>query len=565
MVITAFVLAAEILEGLTVGRGRRAIQDMLDFLPQVASVLREGQIVDVPTQTILPGEIVVIRPGSRIPVDGQVVSGHSFVEEAAITGEPMPSEKTAGKEVFAGTINQAGSLQVRADRLGKETTFGKIIEAVEKAEHSRAPIQKMADRLAGYLVYFALGAAVLTFLITHNIRSTISVIIVAGACGIAAGTPLAILGAIGRAARHGSIIKGGIYLEALGQLNTVFLDKTGTLTFGMPLVTEVNPAPGVNVSLLLEVAASAESSSEHPLGRAIVRFTEQKNIPVSQPAHFEYRIGRGVLADVYGEETVAGNRALFAELGLTLPERAAAEGTEIFVARNGQYIGSVVVADQLRPGSASAVKALQVMKIDVILLTGDTRQTAQGVASNPVRRTRIPRRGPVEEKSPIETGTVKGLIEKLAEPSRSIAALLARTGLRIGELLALRWQDIDLQQGLLSVNQTVYEGHFDEPKTKRSKRRIPLGPQCVEILAALKRTEATPSTLVFSARNGSPLSRRNLLNRQLKPAAKALKLTGVNWHWFRHAHATLLDSTGTPIGTTQALLGHLSSEITSGT
>lgn len=138
LVITAFVLAAEILEGLTVGRGRRAIQDMLDFLPQTASVLRDGQTVEVPTQTILPGEIVVIRPGSRIPVDGQVVSGHSFVEQAAITGEPMPSEKTTGSEVYAGTINQAGSLQVRADRLGKETTFGKIIEAVEKAEHSRA-------------------------------------------------------------------------------------------------------------------------------------------------------------------------------------------------------------------------------------------------------------------------------------------------------------------------------------------------------------------------------------------------------------------------------------------
>jgi integrase len=187
------------------------------------------------------------------------------------------------------------------------------------------------------------------------------------------------------------------------------------------------------------------------------------------------------------------------------------------------------------------------------------------LASNPVRRTRLPRRGPVEEKSPIEMETVKELIEKLPEPSRAIAALLARTGLRIGELLALRWHDVDLQQGLLSVNQTVYEGHFDEPKSKRSKRRIPLGPKCVEIIAALKRTEATPSTLVFSARNGSPLSRRNLLNRQLKPAAKALKLTGVNWHWFRHAHATLLDSTGAPVGTTQALLGHSSSEVTRGT
>jgi E1-E2 ATPase len=197
LVITAFVLAAEILEGLTVGRGRKAIQDMLDFLPQKASVLRNGQVVEVDTQTIVPGEIVLIRPGAKIPVDGEVTSGQSFVEQAAITGEPMPSEKTLGSHVYAGTINQAGTLQVRAERLGRDTTFGKIIEAVERAEHSRAPIQKTADRLAGYLVYFALGAAVLTFLITHNARSTISVIIVAGACGIAAGTPLAILGAIG--------------------------------------------------------------------------------------------------------------------------------------------------------------------------------------------------------------------------------------------------------------------------------------------------------------------------------------------------------------------------------
>src|ERR1700751_1537702 len=304
LVITAFVLAAEILEGLTVGRGRKAIEDMLDFLPQTASVLRDGQTLEVATDTILPGEIVLIRPGSRVPVDGQVVSGHSFVEEAAITGEPMPSEKTAGCDVYAGTINQTGTLQVRAQRLGKETTFGKIIEAVERAEHSRAPIQKTADRLAGYLVYFALCAAVLTLLLTHNIWATLSGGIVAGACGIAAGTPLAILGAIGRAARQGSIIKGGIYLEALGHLDTVFLDKTGTLTYGMPLVTEINAAPGISDHAILKAAASAESGSEHPIGRAIVRFAEQQSIPVSHPDDFEYRISRGILASLHGQQTI---------------------------------------------------------------------------------------------------------------------------------------------------------------------------------------------------------------------------------------------------------------------
>jgi heavy metal translocating P-type ATPase len=381
LVITAFVLAAEILEGLTVGRGRRAIQDMLDFLPQIASVVRNGKIIEVDTNTIRPGEIVLIRPGGRIPVDGQVVTGHSFVEQAAITGEPMPSEKAVGSEVYAGTINQAGTLQVRADRLGKETTFGKIIEAVEKAERSRAPIQKTADRLAGYLVYFALGAAVLTFILTHNIRSTISVIIVAGACGIAAGTPLAILGAIGRAALHGSIIKGGIYLEALGQLDTVFLDKTGTLTYGIPLVTKITPASGISQQILLEAAASAERNSEHPLGRAIVRYAEQQKITVAEPEHFEYRIGRGVLASRDGEQTVVGSKALLEELGIALPQQArTADGTEILVARGGLYYGSVLVTDQLRPSAIAAVKALQDMNIKVTLLTGDTGFTAEEIA-----------------------------------------------------------------------------------------------------------------------------------------------------------------------------------------
>src|SRR5450755_1681545 len=266
LVITVFVLAAEVLEGLTVGRGRRAIQDLLDFLPRTVSVRRNNEVIEIPAENLRLSDTVIVKPGGRIPVDGVVLGGCSFVEQAAITGEAMPVEKLPGGSVYAGTINQSGALEVRADKLGRDTTFGKIIEAVERAEKSRAPIQKTADRLAGYLVYFALGAAVLTFIITHNIRSTISVVIVAGACGIAAGTPLAILGAIGRAAHQGAIIKGGLYLEALGQLDTVYLDKTGTLTFGTPLVTEVRAAPGISERALLETAASVESASEHPLG-----------------------------------------------------------------------------------------------------------------------------------------------------------------------------------------------------------------------------------------------------------------------------------------------------------
>ena len=202
------------------------------------------QVLEIAADQVQVGDTVIVKPGGHIPVDGVVLGGRSFVEQAAITGEAMPVEKTQGDAVYAGTMNQSGALEIDAQKLGRDTTFGRIIEAVERAEKSRAPIQKTADRLAGYLVYFALGAAVLTFIITHNVRSTISVVIVAGACGIAAGTPLAILGAIGRAAHQGAIIKGGLYLEALAAVDTVLLDKTGTLTFGTPQIREVVSANG---------------------------------------------------------------------------------------------------------------------------------------------------------------------------------------------------------------------------------------------------------------------------------------------------------------------------------
>ena len=239
LLITVFVLIAEILEGMTVGRGRRAIQELLDLLPQTAEVRSADRFVARSLSEVQLGDVVLVRPGGRIPVDGVVVGGHSFVDQATITGESMPVEKIPGTPVFAGTINQSGVLEIRAEKLGRDTAFGRIIEAVERAERSRAPIQSIADRLAGYLVYFALGCAALTFWITRDARSTISVIVVAGACGIAAGTPLAILGAIGRAARKGAIIKGGLYLEVLSSVDTIVLDKTGTLTLGTPEIFDV--------------------------------------------------------------------------------------------------------------------------------------------------------------------------------------------------------------------------------------------------------------------------------------------------------------------------------------
>jgi heavy metal translocating P-type ATPase len=380
LIITLFVLVAEILEGLTVNRGRQAIADLLQYLPSTAVVWFSGEFVECPIGAVSRGDRVLIRPGARIPVDGKVVAGSSSVEEAAITGEPLPQEKRPGSAVYAGTMNQTGALEVKVEKVGRETTYGRIVEAVEKAERSRAPIQKTADRLAGYLVYFALGAALLTFLLTHNARSTISVIIVAGACGIAAGTPLAILGAVGRAARQGAIIKGGLYLELLARIDTVLLDKTGTLTLGIPSVRHVVPVPGRSVSEVLQLAASVERLSEHPLAAAVMAAGKEQNLEPLEATDFEYIVGRGVSASIAGKAVLVGSAAFLTENGISVPTVKTTEGTSLFIAHGGKFIGSLAVADSLRPEAVQAVDALREMGLWLELLTGDTQQAADELA-----------------------------------------------------------------------------------------------------------------------------------------------------------------------------------------
>jgi heavy metal translocating P-type ATPase len=388
LVITAFVLAAEVLEGLTVGRGRRAIRDLLDFLPPTATVRRSDGPREVPLSEVKVGDTVLVAPGERIAVDGEVRAGHSFVDQATITGESTPIEKSDGATVFAGTINQAGALEILAQRLGRDTSFGKIIETVERAERSRAPVQKTADRYAGYLVYFALACAALTFAITRDARSTISVIIVAGACGIAAGTPLAVLGAIGRAARAGAIIKGGRYLEALWAVETVAFDKTGTVTVGTPEVREVRPAAGETELAVLTAAAIAERRSEHPLAAAIVRRADTLGLARVEPETFYYTPGRGIVARAAGEAILAGNRALLAEhdigdhaaKGSEVRETGQAL-SEVMVARGGRLVGTILIADTVRPEAAVAVHALKDMGIRTVLLTGDARAVAEAIAA----------------------------------------------------------------------------------------------------------------------------------------------------------------------------------------
>jgi heavy metal translocating P-type ATPase len=387
LVITFFVLFAELVEGYTVGGGRRAIQNLVDTLPRQVRVRRNGQERELSTNEVAAGETIILRPGERIPADGVVSKGHSFVDQSSITGESLPIEKVEHSKVFAGTINEDGVLEVIVEKIGRDTTFGKIIEIVEQAEKSRAPVQRVADKLAAGLVYFAFGAAVFTLIVTRNITSTISVIIVAGACGVAAGTPLAILAGIGSAARRGIITKGGLYLEQLSRIDTVVLDKTGTLTLGIPEVTAVRGLDGSTQNEVLQTAAIAEQHSEHPLGEAIVRRARERNLPLREYSQLRYAPGKGIVAEESGTRIMVGTRALFEENGVPAPTNALSEigdhdgagKTIVLVGRDHCVLGIVTLADQLRAEAKQAVNDLKTQGYRVILLTGDSSETAKSI------------------------------------------------------------------------------------------------------------------------------------------------------------------------------------------
>ena len=389
MVIAFFVLFAELLEGYTVGGGRRAIEKLINALPRQVTVRRNGQERELRVEELSGGEVIVIRPGERIPVDGTVTKGTSYVDQSSITGESLPIEKTEQSKVFAGTINKNGVLEVSVERVGRDTTFGKIIQVVEQAEKSKAPVQRIADRLAAGLVYFALGAAILTFVVTRNLTATIAVIIVAGACGVAAGTPLAILAGIGSAARRGIIVKGGLYLEKLADIDTIVLDKTGTLTIGIPEVTGIQAANGATENEVLQNAAIAEQHSEHPIGEAIIRKARTAKLSLREYSDLRYIPGKGLTCLDAGSKIVVGTRTLLEENGIRFDTNgdgsfvnATKPGeTLVYVGRNKTVLGALSVADQLRREAIQAVDDLKRQGYRTLLLSGDSSEVAAAIGA----------------------------------------------------------------------------------------------------------------------------------------------------------------------------------------
>ena len=383
-VLMVIILIAEFIAELNTDRARASIKSLIGSVPQVALVKRSDGERTVPIGELKIGDIVLVRPGEKIPVDGRVVGGQGSVNEAPITGESIPKDKAVDAEVFAGTVVESGALDIATVRLGTDTTFSRIIALVENAEAQQAPVQKLADRVASWLIPVVLVFLVVVYLITRDIRTVVTLMIFTSPAELGLATPLVMIAAIARAARAGILIKGGIYLESLAKVDVVVFDKTGTLTANRPAVVQVAPQiGGIDENELLRLAAAADRRSAHPLAKAVVAAAAAKGIEVPEPESFDQLQGRGVKATVAGRVVLVGNAALLRESGVVLDAAVEDDArTPLHVAIDGQFAGVIYVADTLRPGAKEALAELKASGVKrIVMLTGDNASTAQAVAS----------------------------------------------------------------------------------------------------------------------------------------------------------------------------------------
>jgi P-type Cu+ transporter len=395
--IITLILLGRLLEARAKGRTNEAIKKLAGLQAKTARVMRDGEEVDVPVENVEIGDFVVVRPGEKIAVDGLVLSGESAVDESMITGESIPVTKREGDEVIGATINTSGSFRFEATKVGEDTALHQIMRMVEEAQGSKAPIQRLADRISAVFVPAVIGVAAVTFLVwllfgpepalTFALLNTVAVLIIACPCAMGLATPTSIMVGTGKGAEAGILIKGGEALEGAHKLDTVVLDKTGTLTKGRPELTDVVTRNGMGEEELLRLGASAERGSEHPLGEAIVRGAEHRGLPLAEAAVFEAVPGGGIRARVEGRGVLVGSLRFLSESGVfenrLLPksEDLAREGkTPIFVAVDGEPVGLVAVADVVRDESREAVQRLHALGLEVTMLTGDNRRTAEAVA-----------------------------------------------------------------------------------------------------------------------------------------------------------------------------------------
>ena len=396
-VILAFHTLGKYLEERSKGRMSEAIQKLMDLAPKTARIVHNGEEVEVAVESVSPGDIVRVRPGEKMPVDGVIIKGRTAVDESMLTGESMPVEKSEGDDIIGASMNKNGSIDYRATKVGKDTTLSQIIQLVEEAQGSKAPIAKLADIITGYFVPIVIGLALISGLVwliagqsfIFSLTIMISVLVIACPCALGLATPTAIMVGTGKGAEHGVLIKSGDALETIHNVQTIVFDKTGTLTEGKPVVTDVFVTEGTDWSEedLLALAASAEKGSEHPLGEAIVKEAEEKNLKLQEATDFEAIPGQGLTAEVDGIRLYFGNKKLMAEQSFEYnqieaqADTFADEGkTPMYLAVNGKIVGIIAVADTLKENSVKTVQLLQKQGIEVVMITGDNTRTANAVA-----------------------------------------------------------------------------------------------------------------------------------------------------------------------------------------
>jgi P-type Cu+ transporter len=397
-VIITLIVLGRMLEARATGRTSEAIRRLLDLQPRTARIVRDGQTIDVPADQVAQGDIILVRPGESIPVDGVVTEGHSAVDESMLTGESMPVEKSAGDEVFGATINRTGAFHFRATKVGENTALHQIVRLVQEAQGSKAPIARLADVISGIFTPVVIGIAIVTFIVWYfaapeptrlsmALITFVSVLIIACPCALGLATPTAIMVGTGKGAEHGILVRDGATLETAHRLTTIVLDKTGTITRGSPALTDVLPASGGDARELLRLVASAERMSEHPVGEAIMRAAEEQSLDLSPVESFNALAGHGIEARVASRALLIGSERLLASRGIELNGAGAhaaglaADGkTPILAAIDGEYAGTFAVADEIRPGAREAIAAMRRRGLEIVMITGDNRRTAEAVA-----------------------------------------------------------------------------------------------------------------------------------------------------------------------------------------
>jgi P-type Cu+ transporter len=396
-VIIALVLLGRLFEARAKAGTGEAIRKLVGLQARTARIVRDGVEADVPVEEVVAGDVVAVRPGEKVPVDGEVVSGRSSVDESMVTGEPIPVTKRPGDTVIGATINGTGAFQLRATKVGSDSMLAQIVRLVQQAQGSKAPIQRLADTVAGYFVPAVIFIAIATFAVwfvfgtqpafANAMVSAVAVLIIACPCALGLATPLSVMVGTGRGAEQGILIRSAEALETAHRLDVVVLDKTGTITRGQPALTDVVPAEGITEGDLLVVAASAERPSEHPLAAAVLSGARSRELVLSEPAGFESVTGRGIRATVQGRAVLVGSPALLREAGVDttaldpVAERLSADGrTPLMVAIDGSAAGVLGVADTLKPDSAAAVTTLRDLGLQVAMITGDNRRTAAAIA-----------------------------------------------------------------------------------------------------------------------------------------------------------------------------------------